>query len=517
MKEDDLRPVEMTSVSARKYRPGRFCEVLSQEHVLKTLQNAILQGRLSHAYLFTGPRGVGKTTVARILAKAVNCEMREGAEPCDECSMCEEIRRGHAMDVIEIDGASNRRIGDVRELRQKVSLAPSRANKKVYIIDEVHMLTNEAFNALLKTLEEPPENVIFVFATTEPHKVPLTIVSRCQRFDFRRITRGETALYLKKVTKSENMELSDETIYAIARKADGSLRDALSLFDQIRAFTGGKFDEKDVREVTGMVEDEVFMNLFGMISGARGDGIIRLVNEITNSGVDLGEFYDGLLEHLRNLLVLKVDDSLAEVCEIPESIREKYLKLAPSFSTVELHSMFDFLSKNRILFRNSNVKKIILETSLLRFLPSGKETGGESVNSAIDHSEEASCGENRIILKQSKPDEGEQDVWKRFMDIISRRKATLFGLLSGAQPVALEGDTFILKVECQNSFMKDQLKIPQHISLMNDCMSEVCGRRVHFDIQFEIPHPAIGRKKGHSKQAHIYDKLKRILDAEEVK
>jgi len=494
-------------VSARKYRPGRFSEVLSQEHVSRTLKNAVLQGRLSHAYLFTGPRGVGKTTMARVLAKAVNCENPDGAEPCDKCSMCEEIRQGHALDIIEIDGASNRRIADIRDLRQKVGFAPSRANCKVYIIDEVHMLTNEAFNALLKILEEPPENVIFIFATTEPHKVPLTITSRCQRFDFRSIARGEIAQHLNQVAKKEGLELSGETMYVLARKADGSLRDALSLFDQIRAFADGAFGEKDVIAVTGMIEDEIFLDMLGKIAAGDGVGIITELNSITGEGSDLGELYDCFLEHLRNLIVLKVDESLGGTCDVADSVLEGYLKLIPMFGTDELLDMFDHLSSNRVLFRNSELKKILLETILLKFVTSRNRMDTGSNPATVEH-------EDPVIDRpeNSQPESKEDEVWKKFLAILSKRKVTLYGLLSSARPVALEDNTFTSEIVCGNSFLMDQLRMPEHVSILNECISEACGKPVCVKVRqgsSEAGSPSRNSPR-------IADRLKKILDAEEI-
>jgi len=506
MTEESSYRNDAVQVSARKYRPGCFSEVLSQEHVSRTLENAILQGRLSHAYLFTGPRGVGKTTMARILAKAVNCEKPDGAEPCNKCSMCEEIRQGLALDVIEIDGASNRRIADVRDLRQKVGFAPARANRKVYIIQS-YMLTSEAFNALLKTLEEPPEKVIFIFATTEPHKVPLTITSRCQRFDFRGITRGEIAKHIDCIAKKEGFELTSKTMFAVARKADGSLRDALSLFDQMRAFAGGVFDEKDVITVTGMVEDEIVLKLLDKVATGDGEGVISVLGDITGTGLDLGELYDCILEHLRNLIVLKVDESLGGTCDVTESVLEGYLKLVPLYGPAELLDMFDYLSSNRVLFRNSELKKIILETILLRFVTSRGRKGNESDAPGLTDADPSND-----FREQPQTKSGEGEIWKTFMTLLKKKKATLFGLMSSARPVALEDDTFKVETLSGNSFLMEQLLMPDHVSIINECITEACGRRVRIKLQQ-------GDRKTDSSQngsSRVVDRMKKILDAEEI-
>ena len=519
--EGQSHPASPALVSSRKYRPACFAEVLSQEHVSTTLKNAILQDRLSHAYLFAGPRGVGKTTMARILAKAVNCEARQGPEPCDKCSMCEEIRQGRALDVIEIDGASNRRIGDVRDLRQKVGIAPSRARRKVYIIDEVHMLTNEAFNALLKTLEEPPDRVIFIFATTEPHKVPLTIVSRCQRFDFRSIPKADIAGYLKSVAKKEAVELGDDTIYAIARKADGSLRDALSLFDQIRAFSGGAFEENDVFIVTGMIEEDVYLEILKAIADGDGKRVVDVVNRIWNSGIDLGEFYDGLLEHFRNLIVLKVDDSLAGTCDVSGSSIDEYLKLAPRFDIRELHGMFDRLAESRVSFRNSDLKRILLESILLKFTWFGKRSGGSSNKDHVSHESipEKQTPDQPDDQVGSKPVTGDDEsVWNSFLDVIRSRKVTLCRLPARARWVSRADDYCAIGMEFNTSFVKDQLLLPGHVSLINQCLAEVGGKNVHFDIQYGMKqsHPTGKTDPSGVHSDTMIESFKKILDAEEV-
>lgn len=523
--DNDAKMRDPELVSARKYRPGRFSEVISQEHVSRTLQNAILEGRLSHAYLFAGPRGVGKTTMARILAKAVNCENRRAAEPCDECAMCEEIRLGRALDVTEIDGASNRRIDDVRDLRQKVGMTPGRAMKKIYIIDEVHMLTKEAFNALLKTLEEPPENVIFIFATTEPHRVPATIMSRCQRFDFRSITRGEIAGFVKRISEKEEVPLPDDALFAIARKASGSLRDALSLFDQIRAFAGGKFGARDVFAVAGMIEDEIYLGLFRKIAAGRGNDVIFTLDEVEKTGADLSEFYDGLLEHLRNLLVVKEDDALAVTCDVSEASLREYRDLAPQFAVDELLGMFEFLSGNRELLRNSELKRIMCETLLLRLVASRRGRSASktvrkedpSADTAVETSP-SHVSETREVEKEGddSPREAGTGVWKGFLEAISMKKPTLYGVLSRAEPLSIEGDVFSCSAGNENSFIKEQLKLPEHVRLMDECLTRVAGRNMRLSIHFEEKRPPGNASRDVSEEAPLIEKMKRILDVEEI-
>lgn len=289
----------------RKWRPQTFEDVAGQKHVTRTLQNALSMNRIAHAYLFCGPRGTGKTTVAKLLAKALNCENGPTPTPCNKCRNCVGVRDGIAMDVFEIDGASNRGIDEIRDLREKVKFAPGEGRYKVYIIDEVHMLTTEAFNALLKTLEEPPAHVIFIFATTEPHKVPATILSRCQRFDFKRISTQEIVDYLAGITASEGLEVSREALSLIARTAEGGMRDALSILDQSVSFSGQKVAKSDVEALLGVVRFELLQEFAeAMISGSITEGLL-FVDRLLEEGKDLRQFARDMVGHFRNLMLVK--------------------------------------------------------------------------------------------------------------------------------------------------------------------------------------------------------------------
>ncbi len=293
-------------VSSLKYRPQTFEDVVGQEHVSRTLRNALLRKRLANGYIFTGPRGVGKTTSARILAKAINCENPNDGNPCNVCNHCVEITGGRSIDVQEVDGASTRGIDAIRELREVVKYPPANSNYRVYIIDEVHMLTKEAFNALLKTLEEPPPQVLFIFATTEPQKVPLTILSRCQRYDFRMISTETMVARLRMISDNEGIKISDDGLALIARKAAGSLRDSLSLLDQVGAFTEDEASLELVRRVLGVLDVTIYFDIMHHIASQSADNLIIHVNTLISRGISISEFLAGLHEHIRNLLVIKV-------------------------------------------------------------------------------------------------------------------------------------------------------------------------------------------------------------------
>lgn len=322
-------------VTARKWRPLKFEDVVGQEHITTTLRNAIARNRISHAYLFSGPRGVGKTTTARILAKAINCLNPKDFNPDNECEICLEITEGRNMDVLEIDGASNRGIEEIRNLRESVKYVPTKNKYKVYVIDEVHMLTKEAFNALLKTLEEPPAHVIFIFATTEIFKVPATILSRCQRFDFRRISTDEIMKHLQLIAKTEKIKIDDDALLIIAKKGDGSMRDAQSIFDQVVSFCGNEIDTKSTIQALGLVDQEIFFRTTDIIRNKDTKAAIVLVDEIITQGYDIKEYLSGLTEHLRNFIIT-ITTGNTKLIEVAEIYKKKYAEDAKHFKENDL-------------------------------------------------------------------------------------------------------------------------------------------------------------------------------------
>ncbi|WP_412070088.1 DNA polymerase III subunit gamma/tau [Rubrivirga sp. IMCC43871] len=357
------------TVTARKYRPQTFDDLVAQEHVAETLRNAITRKRLAHAYLFSGPRGVGKTTAARILAKAVNCQTplaeRERAEPCRTCDSCVAFEEHRSLNIIEIDAASNNKVEDIRELRDTVRVPPQGANKKVYILDEVHMLSASAFNALLKTLEEPPEYALFIFATTEPHKVLPTILSRTQRFDFRRISVPEIVDRLGAICAAEGIAADEESLVLIARKADGALRDALSLFDQAVSLCGQSLEIGPLRTALGVVDSDVYFEATSRARGGDRAGLLSVVDHVVRSGHDLNEFVLGLAEHFRNLLVARATQS-GDLIEGTEATRERYLDAAAPLTEADVLHLLMLAEAAAHDLRESRHPRLTLELALIK-------------------------------------------------------------------------------------------------------------------------------------------------------
>ena len=358
-------------VTARKWRPQRFHEVVGQEHITTTLTNALHSGRLAQCYLFTGPRGVGKTTTARILAKALNCKNRgQTPDPCGQCPSCRAITDGTSMDVLEIDGASNNSVDDVRELREIVRYIPTEGAHKIYIIDEVHMLSTAAFNALLKTLEEPPERVVFVFATTEVQEVPETILSRCQRFNFRRIPTSLIASHLEKITTEEGIGADQEALYLLAHRADGALRDAESLLDQVVSFSDN-VSAQSVGDVLGLVDRAVFFDTARAIDDGDGARLLDLVAAVIDGGGDIEEFVRGFVEHASHMLFTKVQGAAAKL-EVADSERERYEKSVADVAEEDLLRIVQALMELEADLRRSMQPRFRTELALVRLAHMGR-------------------------------------------------------------------------------------------------------------------------------------------------
>ncbi len=353
-------------VFARKWRPASFEEVIGQEHITTTLKNAILNKRVAHAYIFTGPRGIGKTSVARIFAKGLNCEKGPTPSPCNKCASCNDVSSSISMDVIEIDGASNNSVDQIRELRESIKFAPSYAGYKIYIIDEVHMLSIGAFNALLKTLEEPPKHAKFIFATTNPERIPSTVLSRCQRFDFRRIPFKLIISKLKRIAESEKLKVSDEAIFSVARASDGSMRDAESILDQLSSFCEKDIGQENVITLLGTIRDDKLADIVKKLSEKDTAGLLKSIDELIFTGKDISQFLTGLMGYIRNLMILKVSPDLAALIDLPDSHINNLKEQSKDFRIEELLYIFYTLSATANAIKRSGVSRFITEASFIK-------------------------------------------------------------------------------------------------------------------------------------------------------
>lgn len=370
-------------VMARERRPEIFKDVVSQDHIVKTLQNAIRADRIAQAYLFSGPRGTGKTTTARLLAKALNCEEGPTPEPCGTCVSCTSIRDGRSLDVREIDGASTGLVDDIRQLREEVGFAASKNKRKIYIIDEVHMLSIGAFNALLKTLEEPPPHVVFVFATTEPNKVPDTILSRCQRYNFRRIPTRDIVEELKRIVAEKAIDADEESLFLIAQRADGGLRDALSLMDQAMSFSEAGIVAESVRDLLGIVPRVLYFELTTAIQNQDGATALKLIADLLEQGGDVGEFVEGLLEHLRHLLVAHVEGEVVGA-DLPEAELVLYQEASTHFEEHQLVRMLNTVAELELNLGRVGEPRFWLELTVMKLIQAATTVELETLLARLD-------------------------------------------------------------------------------------------------------------------------------------
>jgi DNA polymerase-3 subunit gamma/tau len=473
-------------VLARRWRPQLFSDVIGQKHVTDTIENAITSNRIPHAFLFAGPRGVGKTSVARILAKALNCINGPTNNPCNKCSICEEITNGHSLDVIEIDGASNTSVEDIRGLRDNIRYLPSRSKYKIYIIDEVHMLSNSAFNALLKTLEEPPGHAIFIFATTEPHKIPLTVISRCQRYDFKRISIKDIIDNLKNIASKDKIDISDDAIFLIAREADGSLRDAQSILDQIVSYKGNNISQEDVISLLGIMDRKVIYDLLRSIIEKNADKSLKIIEDIYNYGYDLKRFLGELLDLFRNLMIVKTTTNYKELINLPDYEIEELLSFSKSLKTEEIQMLLSILLRGEEEFLRSDVPKLILEITIIKmlhiepFIP---------INEIIDRLEEL---EKRLGSSQDIPVKKddvntkiENPSWDGFIDFLKSKKPLLFSLLEGPKSIKIDEGGIFLSFDGNNSFRKESLKDKETIDILRRLAEEYFKRGLDINISIE--------------------------------
>lgn len=488
-------------VLARRWRPQTFEEVVGQEPVTRTLKNALRQGRVAHALLFAGPRGVGKTTTARILAKALNCEKGPTPEPCNQCVNCQEITGGAAVDCVEIDGASHTGVEHVRDLQEQLIYQPVRGRSKVYIIDEVHMLSLSAFNALLKTLEEPPRNVVFILATTQPHKVPPTIHSRCQRHDFRRIGQGLLVERLRAIAEAERIEATPEALAGVARAADGSLRDAQSILDQVIAYAGDRVTAEVVAAVLGWTAPEVVQAVIDACFAGEAGKAVEIVGDLAAKGGDLHAFLFDVLEHLRSLLLVKLTSKAGEILGLaPEAVRDLETRGAHA-EIPQIELALRILLDAEAEMRRASQPRYVLEMALVRM---AEARGLQSLGSLVKrlesleghlHADSDPPGPQPGLFstqqKTTPPDPpaattGFDNQWVEVRRRIGLERRSLAVLLAEAE-VALQGDTLTLTFANGNHFSRSTLEDPEVRSLLASIVSQVFGRRLQVKYCFLPP------------------------------
>jgi DNA polymerase-3 subunit gamma/tau len=489
-------------VLARKWRPQVFQDVIGQEHITQTLLNAIKSDRLAHAYLFSGPRGVGKTSVARILAKAINCVEGEPGIPCNKCNSCLEITSGSSMDVQEIDGASNRGIDEIRELRGNIKYMPSSSRFRVYIIDEVHMLTLPAFNALLKTLEEPPSHVKFFFATTESHKVPVTILSRCQRFDFKRILLSEIVKQLEKIMAEEGVQISKSGLTLIAREAEGSMRDAESLLDQVVSYTGQKVEDKNIMDILGIIDRDLIFETSQAIIEGSATKCVEIVDRIYNYGHDIKEFYRALMDQFRNLLVSLIDPQ-NDLLDLTDSDKKEIRRQAEMAGSEKLHQSLNFLIAREEDLRFSSHPRLVLEALMIKLCRLGEVLSFDEVIKKIEALEKRlstfSSHDKGPAGQPSNPegdgnreekekegselsgDKAKGQDWGNLLDYLSSKNGAMANVLKEWRLVSLTADTVEI-AKGDNSFSSGYLDEPERLNKLASYFREFFERDVKIKI-----------------------------------
>ncbi len=477
------------TVFALKWRPNNFDQIIGQNHIVTTLKNAIDKNRVAHAYIFSGPRGVGKTSTARILAKALNCKEGPTLNPCGKCPVCVDVSLGRSFDVIEIDGASNRGIDEIRVLRENVKFPPVNGKFKIYIIDEVHMLTPEAFNALLKTLEEPPEFVKFIFATTQPQKVLPTILSRCQRLDFRRIPLMEITAQMEKIVAEEKIEIDKEVLFAIARASDGSLRDAESLLDQLSSFSKDRISLKDIVSVLGVVEQDALFEIADRIIQKDARGALSLLNSLIDEGKDAHLFLTNLIEHFRNLMIAKITNADAKLIDLPQEFCEKLLKQSHHFTLEEIFVIFNNLIGAQEMSKRLDSLRIPLEIVLVKLAHDKRGAGAHTPAPSHNHSH----NHNHVhkpapvpapVKEEDKPKPAAvkmelvtldkiKSSWQKIIDTLGGIKMSVATYLNEGGIVGLENNTLTISFPKNFSLHKESLETRSNREIIEGAFLEI--------------------------------------------
>ena len=500
----------------RVYRPKTFEDVVGQEHIVKTLKNQIKNNNIGHAYLFSGTRGTGKTSTAKIFARAVNCLNPINEEPCNECEICVDTLNDNIMDIVEIDAASNNSVDDIRELRESVKYTPSKARYKVYIIDEVHMLSQGAFNALLKTLEEPPSYVIFILATTEPHKIPATILSRCQRFDFKRVSSKDIASRMAYICKKENIEAEEKALSLIARNSQGALRDALSILDQCMSFGNEKIEYNDVIELLGTVNIDELFELSQSIIDENTKKSLQILNEFIIWGKDIRNLINDLIDHFRNLMVCKVSKDLDEIISLPEESIERLKEQSENININDLIRILNILSETQDSMKSSSNTRILAEVTIMKIAQPMFDESKEALIKRIENLEEKiESGNIKVVTVQDEPEEKiapqsiqhgsveiqKEDVvyeevksedvklveasWKKITQKIKDdRKLSIAALLREVNSFNVKDNTLYLIFNDNFSFARSRLGSEETIKYVESIIREVLNRS--FDIQIYL-------------------------------
>jgi DNA polymerase-3 subunit gamma/tau len=478
-------------VLARKWRPRGFDDLIGQEAVVRTLKNALSGGRLAHAYLFSGPRGVGKTSSARILARALNCEVRKDADPCNECASCKSITDGASVDVIEIDGASNNSVEAVRELRETVKYAPSSGKYKIYIIDEVHMLSQSAFNALLKTLEEPPPHVVFVFATTEPRKIPATILSRCQHHAFRRIPRVVIVRHLKAIAEKENIAIDDKALDMIARAADGSIRDSLTLLDQATAFSD-QITAEELQKLLGLPDRDVIRKMSEGIINADIPQCLSIIKDLSDRGSDLRQFSRDLVEHFRDIAMAKISGNADAILEMTGEEIDMLRREAADTSMEQLTLLLSELLKVEGELRTAVNPRYVLELGILRMsfargmtsidslLKKLEFAGGVQQTAGSSSTQKESAHKKTRIDQERTADSVDPDIWQKLLERLESSDHLLACKLSEAKVVKIKHDEISIGFNGGMSFLAESVE--KRFSQIKPILQELSGRNLRLKI-----------------------------------